>query len=728
MGGRLWLLWLAVGAAGTGAYFLVPADGPARTVIYDAIGLLSAALIVVGVRLHRPARRSVWYWFAAGQALWVVGDVLYEVYPSPSVADVVYVAAYPVLAAGFAVLLRQRVRGDVAGLVDASIVATGLTLVCWVLVLRPMAADSTLPLLDKLVGLAYPAGDLLLLAILLRAVTSPGARTASFRLLVVAGALVLGADIGFSIVTLYSGYDGGVLDVGWLLSYVLWACAATHPSMRSMTDGHDAGSAERVGRGRLAVLTASSLLAPAVLFAEGALAPADIDWFAIGTGAVVLFLLVLVRMSGFVRQVQRQADQLADLAMRDDLTHLPNRRLFHERLRAALSAPAQVALVDLDEFKTINDRLGHPVGDDLLVTVGARLSALVRPVDTVARMGGDEFAIVMPGADRALADDIVDRIARDLRHPVRAGGHDLLVAASVGVVDTTGVTDPAEVIRRADVAMYAAKEIHRSWMRYRPELDERASEEARIGARLRMALARGEFHLVYQPIVALPGGEVVAVEALVRWTDGGIGPATFIPVAERTGLIVELGTWVLRTACAQAVGWLAEGPGAPGKVSVNVSARQLAEPGFADLVSDILHETGLPAHRLALEVTETAVFTGGRALDALHEVHRRGVLVALDDFGTGHSSLGLLRTVPVDILKVDKSFVDGITLGGRDAVIVRALIEVSEGLGLMAVAEGVETAEQAAALYHLGYRHAQGYHFARPRPGTELREPVQAAG
>jgi diguanylate cyclase (GGDEF)-like protein len=644
--------------------------------------------------------------------------VLYTWYPSPSVADVLYVAAYPALAAGFAVLLRQRSRGDVAGLIDASIVATGLTLVYWVFVLGPMAADSTLPLLDKVVYLAYPGGDLLLLAMLLRVFTSPGARTASFTLLVLAGALVLGADVVYSIVQLYSGYDGGLLDAGWLLSYVLWAAAAAHPSMRSLTQGRGTDAPARVGRGRLALLTVSSLLAPAVLFVQGALAPAGIDWFAIGTGAVVLFVLVVVRMGGFVRQVQRQADQLSDLAMRDDLTHLPNSRLFLERLRAALPGQAQVALVDLDEFKAINDRLGHPVGDDLLVTVGSRLEALVRPVDTVARMGGDEFAIIMPDAGRAVADQIVERVARDLRRPVRGGEYDLLVAASIGVVDTAGLTDPAEVIRRADVAMYAAKETRGSTMRYRPDLDARADEEARIGAQLRTGLDRGEFHLVYQPIVALPGGEVVAVETLVRWNhpdEGVIGPATFIPVAERNGLIVEFGAWVLRTACARAAEWLAT-PGlvAPAKISVNVSARQLAEPGFAGLVAEVLAQTGLPPHRLALEVTETAVFTGGRALDALHEVHRLGVLVALDDFGTGHSSLGLLRTVPVDILKVDKSFVDGITLGGRNAVIARALIEVSDGLGLMAVAEGVETADQAMELYRLGYRHAQGYHFGRP--------------
>jgi EAL domain-containing protein (putative c-di-GMP-specific phosphodiesterase class I) len=218
--------------------------------------------------------------------------------------------------------------------------------------------------------------------------------------------------------------------------------------------------------------------------------------------------------------------------------------------------------------------------------------------------------------------------------------------------------------------------------------------------------------------VALPHGHLVAVEALARWQHpfaGLVSPDDFIPVAERNGLIVELGTWILRTACAQGAAWRAElGDAAPEKVSVNVSARQLAEPGFADLVAEVLVTTGLPASCLAIEVTETAVFHGGAALDALNDIHRLGVRIALDDFGTGHSSLRLLQTVPVDILKVDRSFVDDVTRAGRHAVIARALIDVSEGLNLVAVAEGVETDEQARELYRLGYRFAQGFHFGRP--------------
>jgi EAL domain-containing protein (putative c-di-GMP-specific phosphodiesterase class I) len=256
-------------------------------------------------------------------------------------------------------------------------------------------------------------------------------------------------------------------------------------------------------------------------------------------------------------------------------------------------------------------------------------------------------------------------------------------------------------------------------------LDERAEEQARIGAALRAGLDTQQFEVYYQPIVDLADDRLVAVEALVRWQHpiwGVVGPDGFIPIAEANGLIVELGAWVLQQACAQAVQWDAEfADAAPRRISVNVSARQLAEPGFAQTVAAVLAHTGLPAHRLTVEVTETAVFGGGQALATLWAVHDLGVRVALDDFGTGHSSLGLLRDCPVDVIKIDKSFVGELTDGGRDSVIVAGLIPIIEGLGLDAVAEGVENPEQAAQLRQYGYRLAQGYLFGRPMPAEGMR-------
>jgi EAL domain-containing protein (putative c-di-GMP-specific phosphodiesterase class I) len=255
-------------------------------------------------------------------------------------------------------------------------------------------------------------------------------------------------------------------------------------------------------------------------------------------------------------------------------------------------------------------------------------------------------------------------------------------------------------------------------------MDQQGAEQARLAADLRIALDTGRLHLLYQPIVAMCDGSLVGVETLVRWNhpeSGPISPVTFIPAAERTGLIVPLGLWILTEACRQAVRWQQElGPAAPGTVTVNVSARQLRENGFAADVAGILESTGMPPGLLTLEVTETAVFDSAAGIAELHAIRALGVSVALDDFGTGHSSLSVLRTCPADVIKLDKSFVDNITEGGEEAVVAAALLQISDGLHLRAIAEGIETAEQAAELHRLGYRYAQGYHFGRPMPADAI--------
>jgi diguanylate cyclase (GGDEF)-like protein len=728
---RLWWLYLAAGTAATGGYFLLPTGGLAQNLTYNVIGLVSALAILAAVRLHRPERPAMWYWFGAAQIVWVVGDAIFEYYqyvldqsPYPSPADAFYLSAYPMLVVGFVLLVRGRRGRDLAGVVDAAIVATGLGLVLWVFVLHPIAADSTTSTLERFISTAYPAMDAMLLALLARLFTSGGTRTPSIRLLALAGLLLLAADVAYSLLTLYSDYESGVLDAGWLLSYVTWAAAALHPSMRRSGMLRDTDGRTRVGRSRLVVLAVSSLLAPAMLLVPGVGADRG-NQIAIAAGAVVLFLLVVLRMAGFVAEVQRQAGQLEDLAMQDDLTGLANRRRFEQQLAAALATGRpQVALLDLNGFKTVNDRLGHSVGDRLLSELARRIVAGLGDDVLVARMGGDEFAVLLPSAGADEADALVDGLGATLRRPIAAGEHQLLIGASIGVADGAGTDDPFEVLRRADVAMYAAKERGERSHRYVAELDAAAGEQARIGAELRTALDAGQFRLVYQPIVSLPDGELAGVETLVRWDHperGLISPADFIPVAERNGLIVELGAWILRTACRQAALWRAEhGPDALKRISVNVSARQLAEPGVVEVVSSALAASGLPSGCLTVEVTETAVFDSARAVDVLNELHALGVRIALDDFGTGQSSLSLLQTLPADVLKVDKSFVDKVTAAGRHAVIATALIQVAGGLGLTAVAEGVETAEQAAQLHRLGYRFAQGYYFGKPVPEPDL--------
>jgi diguanylate cyclase (GGDEF)-like protein len=718
-------------------YPFVPAETVASTAVYNGLGLAAFAAVLVGIRRHRPANLRAWLVFAAGVITYVAADITYEVtglvlgyHPYPGWDDLLYFTAYPLLWAGLLMVGKDRAgrdRGTLPGLIDSSVIAIAVGLVYWVFVIDPTLGDQGVSMFERLVTVGYPICDVLMCAVMTRMLTR-AKRSASLILLIIGVGTNLLCDIYWSLSESFDTYSGVWINAGFMLVYVCWAGAALHPSVRP--DATASGS-DAFGVGRLALLGTSTLLVPGVLILQGVNGD-EVSWGSIGVGAVALFLLVLARMAGFVGQVKEQAARVEELAMRDDLTGLANRRRFEQRLTEAVATGSpQVCLLDLNGFKMVNDRLGHTLGDRLLVGVAERLDNVMREMDVVARMGGDEFAILVPNASALEGDSIVHRLAAVLREPVDVGGHELLVGASIGIADATGTDDPVEVLRRADVAMYAAKADGGRHCRYTPDLDNRAGEDARLGVEMRMGLDTGQFRMVYQPIVGLPSGQIRYVESLVRWQHperGFVSPADFVPVAETNGLIVELGEWILRTACNQFVRWQAElGPAAPERISVNVSARQLAEPGFAGVVAEVLADTGMNADHLIVEVTETAVFGGGVAVQAVKDLHGLGVRIALDDFGTGHSSLGLLQTVPVDVLKVDKSFVDNITMSGRHAVIATALIQVSNGLGLTAVAEGVETAEQAAELHRLGYQLAQGYHFGKPVAEPDFHRPELAA-
>ncbi|MET3425406.1 diguanylate cyclase (GGDEF)-like protein [Actinoplanes tereljensis] len=477
---------------------------------------------------------------------------------------------------------------------------------------------------------------------------------------------------------------------------------------------------------RLSFMPYAAVLATGILLMSGARSKST-DLEMIAAGSVTVTVLVAARQLVALRDNSRLLDdldarqrELAYQADHDALTGLANRTVLVRAITAALAgepSSLSVALIDLDDFKAINDDLGHAVGDALLIAVSERIAAAVPAGGVVARLGGDEYAMLLPGdAAATLAE-----VTAQLRRPVHAGGYELVVEASIGLAPAQCGDTAQELLRRADVAMYEAKGQGKGrQVGYDPVMDQRTADLARLAADLRIALDTDQLYLHYQPIVSMPGGELFGVEALVRWTHperGPVGPAVFIPAAERTGLIVPLGAWILEEACEQAVRWCDElGEGAPRTVTVNVSARQLREAGFAADVDAVLRRTGLAPHVLTVEVTETAVFDGGTALEELRAIAALGVKIALDDFGTGHSSLGLLRTCPADILKVDKSFVDDIVTGGHEAVVAAALIRICDGMNLRAVAEGVETADQAAELYRLGYRYAQGYYYARPMP------------
>jgi len=430
---------------------------------------------------------------------------------------------------------------------------------------------------------------------------------------------------------------------------------------------------------------------------------------------------------------KRLEEELAHQAFHDSLTGLANQALFRDRVdhavarNARLAARLAVVFLDLDNFKTVNDSLGHTAGDEMLVAVAERLGHCVRDGDTVARLGGDEFAVLLEdlGSVRDVTH-LADRIITTLQRPFTLAGREMVIGTSIGIaLDGPGI-DSGQLLRNADIAMYTAKRRGRGrYEIFQPAMHLAAMERMELEADLRKALERRELTLEYQPVVALPSRGLTGVEALVRWRHpqrGPVAPSTFIPLAEEAGLIGELGRQVLTAACAQARRWQLQYPKCANlKLSVNLSPRQLQADDLIDEVSEALASSGLPPSTLVLEITEGAMMNDAEAAIAkLHGLKALGVELAVDDFGTGYSSLSYLQRFPIDILKIDRAFVNEIDTRDEQASLVAAIISLARSLRLHAVAEGVETLTQAKALTALGCGFGQGYHFARPMRPEDL--------
>ncbi len=443
------------------------------------------------------------------------------------------------------------------------------------------------------------------------------------------------------------------------------------------------------------------------------------------------------RLGAFLDITERKAleQRLAHQAFHDALTGLPNRALFHDRLGHALARGARaralvgVLLLDLDGFKHINDSLGHDAGDRLLVAFAQRLPGCLRAGDTLARLGGDEFVILLEhSGDVGDPTHIAERIAScgALRTPYLIDGHEVLVRVSIGVaVGWADEVEAVDLLRDADTALYRAKATGGgSYAVFDPAMNAAAVARLALEGDLRRAIERGDLVLRYQPLIALEDGRVARVEALARWSHparGPVPPAVFIPLAEETGLIRPLGRWVLAETCRQAHTWQARHGARAPVVCVNLSAREFQEPGLVTEVGAALCGTGLEPAGLELEITEGVLMGDAPGtLATLWQLRDLGVSLAIDDFGTGYSSLTYLKRFPVDTLKIDRTFVDGLELGGDNTTIVKAIIGLAHALGLEVVAEGVETVGQAAAVRALGCTLGQGYHFARPLPVPEI--------
>jgi diguanylate cyclase (GGDEF)-like protein/PAS domain S-box-containing protein len=1012
----VWAWYLVVTGALTAAYLFVPqlaGSGP----LINGLGLTGVVAIVVGIFLHRPKARSAWWLFVAGQFLFFAGDLYTYSYPKlfganvefPSFGDALYLCVYPLLMAGLFVLVRRRnPRRDPAALIDALILTIGIGLLSWVFIIAPNIHLSGLTWLEKAVSIAYPLGDVLLLAAAIRLAVGRGTRTPAFYLLVGSIVCLLATDSAYNYALLKGTYHHQLIyDAGWILYYLLWGAAALHPSMRGLEEAATEQSTP-LTRTRLALLGGACLIAPAIGLAEE---QGNSDLLVIILASAFLFLLVVTRMAGLVRQQESQAsrertlrragvdlvaaadheqvynaaisgtqrllggepvvrlvlladsggavvasseqvewglrdvssrwleslrgltvlglgdapldvradlrlergaslvvvpltvrsellgvlvvcsplpvtaddasslgalgtqvalavdaatlaadrhrrlsearfrslvthssdlitvldaggivtyqspsiervlgyrvdevlgtrfddllsesdrgpfaqliagrggagsdghtlecsfvhqsgvtlrfevqhtdllhdehvrgivlnsrdvserkafeEQLAHQAFHDPVTSLANRALFSDRVEHALMRAQRgfpdiaVLFVDLDDFKTVNDSLGHAAGDRVLQEVARRLRLALRPTDTVARFGGDEFAILLEGiTDMPFAADTAARILSGLEVPMEIDGKQLFQRASIGIclVDRQAdVPDAAELLRNADVAMYMAKRDSKgSYRVFEPAMHERVVERLELRAELQRAIEEGQLELHYQPVVRLGAHEILGVEALLRWTHperGSIPPGQFIPLAEDTGLIVGLGRWVLETACREAARFQRMFPRTqPLTMSVNLSVRQLQSDTIISDVSRALRESGLSPSSLVLEITESVMLADTEfAVRRLLELKELGVRLAMDDFGTGYSSLSYLSRFPVDILKMDRSFVGS----GENVALQAAIIALGASLSLDVVAEGIELPEQERSLSELGCEIGQGFLFARPMAPEALCE------
>ena len=676
--------------------------------------------------------RSCWLLLGGASAFYMAGDVAQTVYevsgrkPYPSIADGLYLVFYPLVLAAILRFPRgTRSRSERTRLwLDLLVVALGgSTLVIYV-VLGPDAVQAG-PGIETAVSVAYPVGDMVLLVALASVLlgSAPLASRSALRLLAAGLAFYVVADLVYGYMTLHSSYHGGdPVDTLWMVAIALFALAgaAQRPSHGEQEPWAPAVGARASWLPYCAVALAFALLLISqrndVFFPELVLTLA----------ALVLTGLVCVRQVLAQRDLVHAQGRLSHQALHDGLTGLPNRVLALDRAEQMLARSARgqtevaALYVDLDGFKQVNDTFGHAAGDELLRIVASRLQTVIREGDTAARMGGDEFVVLLGGETYDVGPELVaERLLEILRKPcdlLETVGRRITVTASIGIACAAGGAADA-LFSSADLALYEAKEAGRDgWAMFRSSMQTAFRDRTVLEMDLSEALAREELFLLYQPTFDLRSERIVGVEALLRWrhrSRGVIGPDEFIPIAEKSGLIVEIGRWVLQEACEQAMGWHREGHEI--EVAVNVSARQLDHHSLVEDVEAALAGSGLGAGFLTLEVTETALMRDASAAALrLKALKRLGVKIAIDDFGTGYSSMAYLRKFPADELKIDRSFIDGIATSSAAATMVHTLVQLGKSLGLQTLAEGIEDRDQLSALQREHCDLGQGFLFARP--------------
>ncbi len=757
---HLWKYILIGGICMVAGYFALP--GPtSQNAMYQFIGVASVVCILVGIRLHHPRDRLSWFLIALGGTCLTLGDATENIYhqilhlavPVPSVADAFYLAGYPFIFAGVLRLTRNpnhaARREDYT---DAAIVALGALAISWEFLMNSYVHDPSLTVFGKLVALAYPIIDIALVFVVFRSFLF-GSTKQTFRKLLAASLICLFlADFAYDLLVLHHQYHtANLVDGLFLATYVLIGVAALHPSIGQTPPAPEklvpsVYRAETNGTRRIPIVAFAGFIPPTILLVASEY-KLDLNVPVMAGLCVAVYALIFLRMMWLIEQITGQTREIAEharaleashrkrdalegdlrhLAFHDELTGLANRALLHDRVEHALtSAPRTgrtVALCfgDLDGFKTVNDTLGHHVGDSVLIRASRLLSSIVRPNDTVARLGGDEFAVLMVDVERPeTVVDFAHRIVNVLRNAPDFEGNQVGLSISVGVAFAEPGKTTEQLLSEADSAMYEAKEQGKNRVEvFQSSMRSRMLERLDLTNGFRWALGRSEFFLQYQPIVSLSDNRLAGFEALVRWSHPSLGvvaPLRFIPIAEETGFIVPLGRWVLVEACEQLAAWSRE-TNQELDLSVNLSRRQLISPHLADEVETALALSGLDPHRLILEITESVLMEDPeQAAKALAQLRETGIRIAVDDFGTGYSSLSHLQRFPVDVLKIDKSFIDPlVNTDPASSALVTAIIGLAQSLGLDVIAEGIEHQSQLHRLVDLGCDQGQGFLMARP--------------
>lgn len=759
-----WKYVLIGGCVITALYFTLP-NVWAMDAVYSAVGIGSFLCVVFAKRWFHPRDQFAWTCLAATALLNTLGDNIGYVYnlgfheptPFPGFDDASYLLAYPFLMVGIHRLARQsKHSARREDYIDATIVTLGILALVWHFLMSSYLHEGGVTLGGRLTLLAYPLLDVAVIFILCRAlIFNPQKRPYEY-FLTASMVIMASADFYFDYLVLHNHYaTGNPSDALFLLQYVAFGVAALHPSMglgavppseHSSEDQVDIQSLAQPWKVRMPIVALTGFIPPALLLVAS-LFDVHVDIPVLATLSVIVLALVLLRVTGLIRRLSIQAVQLEtqylelkrshderdmlehDLrhqAFHDRLTGLANRALLHDRLSHALASTARtgraVALLvgDLDGFKTLNDTQGHEAGDAALVKVAEILANAVRPSDTVARPGGDEFAILMDEIDdpRAIID-MAQRVVRAIKQAAESDQSMTGISMSAGIAVGDSSITMDQLIAEADAAMYLAKANGKNRVQiFQPSMRAKLMERAELSNSFFGALERAEFFLDFQPIFSLSTGELSTFEALVRWNHprfGLLSPTTFLPVAEETGFIVPLGRWIMRSAIEHLAVWDSI-TDTPLKLAVNLSKRQLNTPGLVDDVRSAIAIAGARSDRLVVEVNESVLMSHTEQTDvALSALRNEQVQVAVDNFGTGYSALRYLEHSPVDLIKIDKSFVDTLSSGGKDrTALVGTMIGLAHSLDLSLVAEGIEEQEQLTRLVELGCEEGQGYLMQRP--------------